>query len=147
MKNFKKKFLAFSVLSLSGVLLMAGVTGCNSKPKAEVAYGGTATFSSEYFDCYMTQKQGEIVELATSEELFAHPVHPYTKSLLSAVPHPDPNIEKNRKRILYNANASHDYSKQRPTLRELVPGHFVYCNDEEEARYLEEFNLGESDGK
>ena len=90
---------------------------------------------------------GNIVELATSEELFAHPVHPYTKSLLSAVPHPDPNIEKNRKRILYNANASHDYSKQRPTLRELVPGHFVYCNDEEEARYLEEFNLGESDGK
>ena len=39
MKNFRKKFLAFSVLSLSGVLLMAGVTGCNSKPKAEVAYG------------------------------------------------------------------------------------------------------------
>ena len=62
MKNFKKKFLAFSVLSVSGVLLMAGVTGCNSKPKAEVAYGGTATFSSEYFDCYMTQKQGEIEE-------------------------------------------------------------------------------------
>lgn len=62
MKNFRKKFLAFSVLSLSGVLLMAGVTGCNSKPKAEVAYGGTATFSSEYFDCYMTQKQGEIEE-------------------------------------------------------------------------------------
>ena len=90
---------------------------------------------------------GNIVELATSEELFAHPVHPYTKSLLSAVPHPDPNIEKNRKRILYNANASHDYSKQRPTLRELVPGHFVYCNDEEEARYLQEFYLGETDGK
>jgi len=90
---------------------------------------------------------GNIVELATSEELFAHPVHPYTKSLLSAVPHPDPNIEKNRKRILYNANESHDYSQQRPTLRELVPGHFVYCNDEEEARYLKEFNLGEVDGK
>ena len=55
---------------------MAGVTGCNSKPKAKVAYGGTTTFSSKYFDYYMTQKQGEIVELATSEELFKHPLHP-----------------------------------------------------------------------
>ena len=81
---------------------------------------------------------GKIVELATSEELFAHPLHPYTKSLLSAVPHPDPNIEKDRQRITYNASASHDYSKQKPTLRELVPGHFVLCNDEEAEKYLAE---------
>lgn len=81
---------------------------------------------------------GNIVELATSEELFAHPLHPYTKSLLSAVPHPDPNVEKNRQRIIYNAAESHDYSKQKPTMRELIPGHFVLCNDEEEQNYLKE---------
>ena len=78
---------------------------------------------------------GNLVELATSEELFAHPLHPYTKSLLSAVPHPDPNIEKNRKRIVYNAQASHDYSVDKPSMREISKGHFVYCNDKEEAEY------------
>ena len=134
MKNFRKKFLAFSVLSLSGVLLMAGVTGCNSKPKAEVAYGGTATFSSEYFDCYMTQKQGEVVELATSEELFKHPLHPYTKSLLSAIPLPNPHLEKKRKRIIYNPQDCHDYSKEKPVLQEILPGHFILANSEEMAK-------------
>ena len=78
---------------------------------------------------------GNLVELATSEELFDHPLHPYTKSLLSAVPHPDPNIEKNRKRIVYNAQTSHDYSVDKPSMREISKGHFVYCNDKEEAEY------------
>ena len=78
---------------------------------------------------------GNLVELATSEELFAHSLHPYTKSLLSAVPHPDPNIEKNRKRIVYNAQTSHDYSVDKPSMREISKGHFVYCNDKEEAEY------------
>ena len=78
---------------------------------------------------------GNLVELATSEELFAHPLHPYTKSLLSAVPHPDPNIEKNRKRIVYNAQTSHDYSVDKPSMREISKGHFVYCNDKEETEY------------
>ena len=81
---------------------------------------------------------GNLVELATSEELFAHPVHPYTKSLLSAVPHPDPNIEKNRQRIVYNASAEHDYSINKPTMREISKGHFVFCNDEEEKKYKAE---------
>ncbi len=81
---------------------------------------------------------GNIVELASSDELFAHPLHPYTKSLLSAVPFPDPIVEKNRTRIIYNPMTDHDYSKQEPTYREIVPGHFVRCNDEEEKRYLEE---------
>ncbi len=81
---------------------------------------------------------GNLVELATSDELFAHPLHPYTKSLLSAVPCPDPITETNRQRIHYNPAESHDYSLQKPTFRELAPGHFVRCNDEEEARYLEE---------
>ena len=81
---------------------------------------------------------GNLVELATSDELFAHPLHPYTKSLLSAVPYPDPNIESERKRILYNPAQAHDYSKQKPTMRELEKGHFVLCNDEEEERYRKE---------
>lgn len=81
---------------------------------------------------------GKIVELATSDELFAHPLHPYTKSLLSAIPLPDPHYEKNRKRVVYNPLADHDYSVQGPTLREVEPGHLVSCNDEEFERYLAE---------
>ena len=48
-----------------------------------------------------------------SDELFANPLHPYTKSLLSAIPLPDPNFEKGRKRIVYNPIAEHDYSEDR----------------------------------
>ena len=81
---------------------------------------------------------GKMVELADSDELFRHPLHPYTKSLLSAIPLPDPKTEKNRKRIVYNALAEHDYSVDKPSMREVAPGHFVYCNDEEFARYTEE---------
>ena len=84
---------------------------------------------------------GKMVELADSDELFAHPLHPYTRSLLSAIPLPDPNSEKTRQRISYNALAEHDYSVNKPSLRELVPGHFVYCNDEEEQRYKKELGL------
>lgn len=81
---------------------------------------------------------GNLVELATSDELFKHPLHPYTKSLLSAIPKPDPLSEKVRTRIRYNPSKDHDYSKQQPTFREIVPGHFVLCNDEEAERYLKE---------
>ena len=81
---------------------------------------------------------GKMVELAESEELFKHPLHPYTRSLLSAIPQPDPNYEKNRKRIVYNPIADHDYRTSQPTFREVLPGHFVLCNDEEFARYQSE---------
>ena len=81
---------------------------------------------------------GKIVELTTSDELFAHPLHPYTKSLLSAIPLPDPRYEKKRKRITYNPLSAHDYSKERPTMREVLPGHFIYCNSEEFAKYKKE---------
>ncbi len=86
---------------------------------------------------------GKLVELADSDELFAHPMHPYTRSLLSAIPLPDPHSEKKRKRISYNPLDSHDYSVNKPSLREVTPGHFVYCNDEEEKNYKEELNGGE----
>ena len=80
---------------------------------------------------------GEMVELATSEELFLNPLHPYTRSLLSAIPLPDPEYEKNRQRIVYNPLAEHDYSVDKPTMREVAPGHFVMCNDAEYQKYLE----------
>ena len=78
---------------------------------------------------------GKVVELVTSDELFAHPLHPYTKSLLSAIPQPDPEYEKTRQRISYNPLAEHDYSVNKPTLREITPGHFIYCNDVEFENY------------
>ncbi len=84
---------------------------------------------------------GHLVELASSDELFAHPLHPYTKSLLSAIPLPDPRSEKNRQRIVYNPLAHHDYSQQEPSLREVAPGHFIRCNDAEEAAYRKELGL------
>lgn len=78
---------------------------------------------------------GKLVEVASSEELFQRPLHPYTKSLLSAIPLPDPHYEKQRIRITYNPLAEHDYSAHPPSMREIAPDHFVYCNDEEEERY------------
>lgn len=78
---------------------------------------------------------GKIVELADSDELFEHPLHPYTKSLLSAIPLPDPHSEKRRQRLIYNPIAEHDYSVDGPSLREISPGHFVSCNDAEYAAY------------
>ena len=81
---------------------------------------------------------GHIVELATSEELFAHPLHPYTKSLLSAIPYPDPHYEKTRKRIEYVPAKVHDYSVDKPSLREISPGHYIQCNEAEFQQYLKE---------
>ena len=78
---------------------------------------------------------GKIVELATSDELFAHPFHPYTRALLSAIPLPDPITEKNRKRIVYNPMMDHDYSKEGPSMREVYPGHCVFCKGEEFEKY------------
>ncbi|MEG0528921.1 MAG: ATP-binding cassette domain-containing protein [Bacilli bacterium] len=78
---------------------------------------------------------GNIVELASSEELFRNPLHPYTKSLLSAVPHPDPNYEKTRVRVIYNPKTDHNYTLAQPTLKEIIPGHFISCNDEEFVKY------------
>jgi oligopeptide transport system ATP-binding protein len=74
---------------------------------------------------------GEIVELASSDELFKHPLHPYTNALLSAIPKPDPLTEKDRKRIIYNPYKDHDYSQEKPTLVEITPGHFVLANSAE----------------
>ena len=88
---------------------------------------------------------GKMVELADSDELFKNPLHPYTRSLLSAIPLPDPIYEKQRTRITYNPLAEHDYSVDLPSFREITPGHFVRCNDAEEAEYRKMLN-NETDG-
>ena len=80
---------------------------------------------------------GKIVELADSDELFRHPLHPYTRSLLSAIPLPDPVYERKRKRIPYNPLLAHDYSSDKPTFREVCKDHFVLCNEAEYTQYLD----------
>lgn len=82
---------------------------------------------------------GRLVEIATAEELFAHPLHPYTKSLLSAVPLPDPDYEKSRKRIFYNPRLR-PYTEDKPLMTEIRPGHFVYASLNELERYEKELN-------
>ena len=81
---------------------------------------------------------GKIVEMADADELFEHPLHPYTKSLLSAIPYPDPHYEKKRQRIVYKPEEAHDYSTEKPELREIAPGHFISCNTEEFEQYKKE---------
>ena len=79
---------------------------------------------------------GKMVEMASSDELFMNPLHPYTRSLLSAIPQPDPEYEKCRTRITYNPLVDHDYSTEQPTFKEIKPGHFVLCNQAEFDRYM-----------
>lgn len=78
--------------------------------------------------------QGELKELAATEELFARPLHPYTRSLLSAVPLPDPDVEKVKTLLVYD-QSMHDYSVDKPSWRELFPAHFVLANEREAAEY------------
>ena len=87
--------------------------------------------------------KGQIVELAESEELFRHPLHPYTKALLSAIPQPDPEEEKNKKLIVYDPSM-HDYSTDKPVWSEILPGHFILANEKELADYRKELEQGES---
>ena len=93
----------------------------------------------KYFsDRIAVMYKGKIVELADSDELFRHPLHPYTKSLLSAIPLPDPEYEKTHTRIIYNPLTAHDYSKEQPEFREITAGHFVMCSSAEESVYKSE---------
>ena len=81
--------------------------------------------------------KGRIVELAEAEELFLNPLHPYTKALLSAVPMPDPRMEKKRKLLVYDP-CMHDYSVDKPVWEEVKEGHFVYGNQKELEEYRKE---------
>ena len=79
---------------------------------------------------------GYMVEAGTKEEIFSHPVHPYTKSLLSAIPHPNPEVEKRRKSITYDyASSGIDYAKG---MQHLVGGtHTVLATDAELAQWTQ----------
>ncbi len=81
--------------------------------------------------------KGRIVELAESEELFLNPLHPYTKALLSAIPMPDPEMERKKKALVYDPSC-HDYSEEGPQWYEIKPGHFIYANSKEMEEYEKE---------
>ena len=75
--------------------------------------------------------KGKIVELAESEELFRHPLHPYTRALLSAIPQPDPIAERQKQLLVYDPSC-HNYSEtNQPIWEEICPGHFVLGSAEE----------------
>lgn len=78
--------------------------------------------------------KGNIVEVAEAEELFDFPLHPYTHSLISAIPIPDPVLEKNKELFTYDPSV-HDYSVDKPELVDIGHNHFVYGNKEEIERY------------
>ena len=84
--------------------------------------------------------KGRIVELAESEELFRHPLHPYTKALLSAVPNPNPYLERGKKLLVYDPSV-HDYRTDKPQWVEILPGHFIYGNERELDGYRKELKL------
>lgn len=84
--------------------------------------------------------KGIIVEVAETEELFRNPVHPYTKSLLSAVPIPDPILERQKELLVYDPE-QHDYSVDKPKMVEIKPGHYVWGNDQELAKYRKDLKL------
>ena len=78
--------------------------------------------------------KGVIVELAETEKLYAHPLHPYTQALLSAIPMPDPDNEKKKVVKVYDPSVHH-YENDPPRWIEIEEGHFIMANDEEEAKY------------
>ena len=78
--------------------------------------------------------KGLLVELADCEKLFAHPLHPYTRALLSAIPQPDPVRERNKQLEIYDPRM-HDYSVDKPVWEEIEEGHFVLGNQKELSEY------------
>lgn len=74
--------------------------------------------------------KGQLMELASSEQLFTNPLHPYTNALLSAIPMPDPVRERDKKLVVYDPSCHH-YEKEKPAWTEFEPGHFVLANERE----------------
>lgn len=85
--------------------------------------------------------KGVIVELSDTEELFSHPLHPYTQALLSAIPMPDPERERTKVLKVYDPSV-HDYSSDKPFFTEIRPGHFIWANEKELQTYCDVLNQG-----
>ena len=81
--------------------------------------------------------KGVIVELSETEKLFAHPLHPYTRALLSAIPMPDPESERGKVLEVYDPSCHH-YETDKPVWTEIEPGHFIMANQEELAEYCKQ---------
>ncbi|MBE9387727.1 ABC transporter ATP-binding protein [Vagococcus salmoninarum] len=77
---------------------------------------------------------GKMVEIGKAEEVYNYGLHPYTESLLSAIPLPDPDYEKSRQRITYTPAPADDQVRE---LREIAPEHFIYCSEAEVVGYQE----------
>ena len=78
--------------------------------------------------------KGDIVEIAEADELFNYPLHPYTKSLISAIPIPDPELEKNKVLYMYDPSI-HDYSEEKPQMVNIGHDHYIYGNSKEIEEY------------
>ena len=85
--------------------------------------------------------KGDIVEVAETDELFHYPLHPYTRSLISAIPIPDPKLEKHKLLFTYDPSM-HDYSVNKPELRDIGHGHYVFGNEEELEAYRKQRESG-----
>jgi len=81
---------------------------------------------------------GKLVEVAKGDDLYKHPLHPYTKALLSAIPEPNPLTERTRQRVDYDPKRDHDYSQEQPSMVEVEEGHFVYCSPSELEKFRAE---------
>lgn len=79
-------------------------------------------------------RKGEIVEMAETEELITHAIHPYTRALLSAIPMPDPRHEREKKLLIYDSSMHH-YETDPPSWREVRPEHYVLANSSEYEAY------------
>jgi ABC-type oligopeptide transport system ATPase subunit len=78
---------------------------------------------------------GKLLEVASTQEIYEHPYHPYTKALLSASPNPNPLSEKRRERLVYEPEKEHDYTVEKPEMIEISENHWIFASNSEVERY------------
>ena len=140
-----KLIIADEPVSALDVSIQAQVINLFNKLKEEM--GLTILFIAhnlsvvKYFsDRIGVMYMGKLVEVADADDLYLHPIHPYTRSLLSAIPQPDPLFERKRVRIPYDPSI-HPYDREEPQYYEILPGHRVYASPSEYERYRKELGL------